>query len=262
MKLNKMLPITSSVLLAATLALAGIGQGFGASADLSNQIQSAVTSATSQYKKDLDALKAELNNRIDEGHLGDVEVFMEFDVEWDITSVSFDVPSAKMVTKRWTFDTPSSLMVYKSCIMKIPEIYNVYKIRMRCVGMDVPEFFMERQEVKLDIPEFFMNRVEWKFHFPKITSADNTIKHKQNLGREYEKRFNDLAIQQAVTVRTYVAHVFDTAIARLTMEIETISMEVQNVAALKAEVAVIKAQKVAFISRMNATIQALHNKKA
>lgn len=246
-------PVTKKMVATAVVLLLAMSSAIAA-VEIDKQVKEAVSAVSAEYDRKVNAIKRDLKDGIDEGHIEDFEALINVDIEWGLTSISFDLPSVDMKLQRWVIDLPSTRMVYKSCVMKIPEFYDFYKTRMRCVGMHVPEFFMDRQEFKLHVPEFHMERVKWKFHLPKITSVDSTIKHKQRLGAAFKKRFVDLAEERVAATRDAILAVYDKAIGDLQGRSAQAVAKGADVKQVQVSIELLKAQRAAVLSQMNRQI--------
>lgn len=123
---------------------------------------------------------------------------IDFDIEWERTSIKFDIPEIIMKTREFKLHLPQFRMKRTSIKWDNPEFFwevtkvgeypcfkgwkwyscdiktKVPQVRMvpREAKFDIPQVSWEITSFKMDIPEFFSKRVEIKLHLPQFYAKD------------------------------------------------------------------------------------------
>lgn len=155
------------------------------------------------------------------------------EVDWEMTSIKFDIPEVVMKTREFSLHLPQFRMDTTSVKFDIPKTYfKITKVgEYPCfkgwkwyscdIKTKVPQFRTETVEVKfdlpqvswditsfkMDIPEFFNKRVEWKLHLPQFTvkDVDVEIGKTENAAKDLEKRAFALGAAQKAEIQAVVA---------------------------------------------------------
>lgn len=168
----------TSMILTGALCLALKGQSAMALTDAEYSQASAAINA--KYEPTYDAAQKEGEDIESEG--GSCLFEAAFDADWEMTTVSFDIPEIFMKNREFSFHTLKSKMSTKviaktkipvtewgmTTVMgvrtKLPKTYT----KVQEIRVQVPEFWWDRTSFSMKIPEFYSKRVEWKFHILKI----------------------------------------------------------------------------------------------
>lgn len=185
-------------------------------------------------------------------------VGVNFDVEWEMTSIKFDIPEVKMKLREIKLHLPQVRMETTSINWDNPEFFmelrkigeypcfrswkwyscdiktKMPEIRMirREAKFDLPKFTWDITSIKLDIPEFFSRRVEIKLHAPQFkakevsaeigeqkAAADALQQKAAGLAEEQKREINAAVSANLNSKRGEIAREFDTGIASLTESI-------------------------------------------
>lgn len=247
------------------------------SAAADSNVESEIAAIQERYQQEFGALQRE-GERLSEDAPTPTKVEagvgIDFDVEWEITSIKFDIPEVFMKTREFKMHLPQFRMKRTSIKWDNPETYwavtkvgeypcfkgwkwyscdiktKVPQIRMvrREAKFDVPEVFWDITSFKMDIPEFYSKRVEIKLHLPQFYAKDVDVQveaHKAK-AEEISLKAEILAGQQKAEINEVVAidlrekredavAQFDGAIASLEQSIEKIRAAGANPEAIASE---------------------------
>ncbi len=186
---------------------------------------------------------------------------VNFDVEWDVTTIKIDVPEIKLKRRDMKLHLPQFRMKRTSIKWDNPEFHwavtkvgeypcfkglkmyscdiktKVPQVRMvrKEAKFDVPEVFWDTTTIKMDIPEFFTNRIEIKMHLPQFYAqdVDAQIEAHKSAADGLANRADELATRQKAEIEAVVredlnakrvetVEQFDVAITQFAVMIEKI----------------------------------------
>lgn len=194
-----------------------------------------------QYDAERRALAAEIEAlRQQAPDPNSVEGMLDFeaDLEWEMTSLKFDVPEVSMNTRSFALHLPQVSMRRVSISWDNPEVHMEMKtigkypcfkgwkwyscdiktkmpqLRMvrREAKFDVPDVSWDRTDFSLDIPEFRMKRIEIKLHLPQVSggSVSGEVTAYETRMEALAEKGEDLAAREvAATIAVVVEDLVD-----------------------------------------------------
>lgn len=187
----------------------------------------------------------------------------EFEVTWEVTDFSFDIPEIIFKTREFSLDLPQFKWDRTGFSMDIPEVFmavtkvgeypcfkgwkwyscdiktKVPQVRMvrKDFSLDLPQVWWDRTSFSMDIPEFFSKRVEIKMHLPqfKLESVSGEIESYQAEGEAFARKAEELGKAQEVEIKAAVAAVLEDQKTNVHMQFD------KAIAALDKAIADVKA---------------------
>lgn len=232
------------------------------------------TAIKEKYAARLEQIKREgqaLSDKAPSPTAVEAGINIDFDVSWETTSMKFDIPEIKILTREFKLHLPQFRMKRHSINWDNPETFwavtktapypcfkglkmytcwiktKVPQIKMvrREAKFDLPEVFWEVTSFKMDIPEFYSKRVKWKLDLPQFKAKDVKVeigKHKaaaerlavkaKALGNEQKAEFYAVAVNDLKSKRSTVSTQFDTAEKMMSEAIQKIKAAGANPEAL------------------------------
>jgi hypothetical protein len=221
------------LILKSTAAALALTAAFAAQATAS---QSEIDTINAEYEAKFDTLQAEMTEWESEApDFSNLEasVGATFDVTWEITDFSFDIPEIVFKTREFSLDLPQFKWDRTGFSMDIPKVYmavtkvgeypcfrgwkwyscdiktKVPQVRMerKDFSLDLPQVWWGRTSFSMDIPEFYSKRVEIKMHLPqfKLESVEGEITAYQEEGESFAIRAQQLGQSQEAAIKGAVA---------------------------------------------------------
>lgn len=219
--------------LKSTAAALALGLAFSGQATAS---QAEIDEITAEYEAQFAALQAEMSDWESEApDYSNLEATVDatFDVTWEMTDFSFDIPEITFKTREFSLDLPQFKWDRTSFSMDIPKIYmavtkvgeypcfrgwkwyscdiktKVPQVRMerKTFSMDLPQVWWGQTSFSMDIPEFYSKRIKIKMHLPqfKLESVSGEITAYQEEGEDFAARAEKLGKSQEEAIKSAVA---------------------------------------------------------
>ena len=115
------------------------------------------------------------------------EAWADFDIGWDETRITFDLPEVTMVRQDWSLDLPQVTMTNQEMIFHTPSSrmgtqkvgqypeFHGFEIVWKDILTDVPEFFIQEQRIVVGVPEFRMDTTAISLDVPEFAMKTQTF---------------------------------------------------------------------------------------
>lgn len=217
-----------------TVAVAALISTLGSMAVAS---QAQIEDINARYDAEFKALEEQINDWKGEApdpSAIEATIDAEFEITWDITDFSFDIPEVIFKTQEFSLDLPQFKWDRTGFSMDIPEVFmgvtkvgeypcfrgwkwyscdiktKVPQVRMvrKDFSLDLPQVWWDRTSFSMDIPEFYSKRVEIKMHLPqfKLKSVSGEISSYQAEGEAFALKAEELGKTQEAEIKAAVAN--------------------------------------------------------
>lgn len=257
--MKKMLMATAAVLVLNTV---GTGAALAST--------QTIAEIEAKYDAQFDALQTEMQDW--QGTAPDpsgieATIGAEFDVTWEITDFSFDIPEVVFKTREFSLHLPQFKWDRTSFSMHVPEIHmetkkvgeypcfkgwkwyscdakmDVPVTRMvhKKFSLDLPQTWWDRTSFSMDIPEFYSKRVEIKMHLPqfKLKDVHGEISAYQKQGEAFGLRAQQLGeakkADMKAAVRTQIGTEKQKAVAEFDKALAALDKAIGEIRAAGAD---------------------------
>lgn len=206
---------------------------------MADEFQAKVDEVVQRYQPEIDQIAADgrrIENEAQEPGPAALVIGVDFEVQWQDRSLSFNVPTVTMRNRnlsldlprieknqsRIVFDVPTVTMV-RRCLFKKP-VFRGPKVTMKCVYGNMPEVTMKKHEIIYDVPSVRMERKDFTLKIPEFGStrreiivklpefaAKNTRAEARQLearGEELKKRGEAVAARMEAEVQALIGAFF------------------------------------------------------